>query len=279
MNEDTVRLTTAQAIIRYLANQFIEIDGEELRLCGGGFGIFGHGNVTCLGEALYEHRTELPLYRGQNEQSMGFAAAGYAKQWLRQRFMFCTASAGPVVHSASRGSSRSRSNPASWKPVLPPIRNGSTTYRRFSDLSGWSFRSRARTRRTASPTGRKFPTSHDQRETGSFQRSPTTPVRFWNSLDCPATSGRCPPTTRDGTRRTPDDAPFGAKARQPSFPGCRVLPWRRSKLRIAVSPPRALPRRPGCAPCARRRGRPATSGSPRLPARAGDLRRVSRPSR
>jgi hypothetical protein len=94
MNDGTVRLTTAQAIIRYLANQFIEIDGEEMRLCGGGFGIFGHGNVTCLGEAL-DHRAELPLYRGQNEQSMGFAAAGYAKQWLRQRFMFCTASAGP----------------------------------------------------------------------------------------------------------------------------------------------------------------------------------------
>jgi 3D-(3,5/4)-trihydroxycyclohexane-1,2-dione acylhydrolase (decyclizing) len=95
MNDGTVRLTTAQAIIRYLANQFIEIDGEEMRLCGGGFGIFGHGNVTCLGEALYDHREELPLFRGQNEQSMGFAAAGYAKQWLRQRFMFCTASAGP----------------------------------------------------------------------------------------------------------------------------------------------------------------------------------------
>ena len=95
MNDGTVRLTTAQAIIRYLANQYIEIDGEEMRLCGGGFGIFGHGNVTCLGEALYDHRAELPLYRGQNEQSMGFAAAGYAKQWLRQRFMFCTASAGP----------------------------------------------------------------------------------------------------------------------------------------------------------------------------------------
>ena len=95
MNEDTVRLTTAQAIIRYLANQFIEIDGVEMRLCGGGFGIFGHGNVTCLGEALYDYRDVLPLYRGQNEQSMGFAAAGYTKQWLRQRFMFCTASAGP----------------------------------------------------------------------------------------------------------------------------------------------------------------------------------------
>ncbi len=91
----TIRLTTAQAIIRWLSNQFIEIDGQEMHVCGGGFGIFGHGNVTCLGEALNSVREELPLYRGQNEQSMGFAAAGYAKQWLRQRFMFCTASAGP----------------------------------------------------------------------------------------------------------------------------------------------------------------------------------------
>ncbi len=95
MSDSTVRLTTAQAIIRYLENQFIEIDGEKQRVCGGGFGIFGHGNVTCLGEALYNAQDKLPLYRGQNEQGMGFAAAGYAKQWLRQRFMFCTASAGP----------------------------------------------------------------------------------------------------------------------------------------------------------------------------------------
>ena len=93
--QGTIRLTTAQAIIRWLASQYIEIDGEELRVCGGGFGIFGHGNVTCLGEALHGMQEELPLYRGQNEQGMGFAAAGYAKQWLRQRFMFCTASAGP----------------------------------------------------------------------------------------------------------------------------------------------------------------------------------------
>ncbi|HDZ72772.1 MAG TPA: 3D-(3,5/4)-trihydroxycyclohexane-1,2-dione acylhydrolase (decyclizing) [Aurantimonas coralicida] len=92
---ETVRLTTAQAVIRYLASQYIDIDGSEKRLCGGGFAIFGHGNVTCLGEALYDHRDELPLYRGQNEQSMGFAAAAYAKQQLRRRFMFCTASAGP----------------------------------------------------------------------------------------------------------------------------------------------------------------------------------------
>ena len=95
MEQDTVKLTTAQAIVKWLSSQFIEIEGTEQRVFGGGFGIFGHGNVTCLGEALYNHREELPLYRGQNEQSMGFAAAGYAKYHLRQRMMFCTASAGP----------------------------------------------------------------------------------------------------------------------------------------------------------------------------------------
>ena len=91
----TIRLTMAQALTRHLVNQYIEIDGQKVRLCGGGFAIFGHGNVTCLGEALHNFKEELPLYRGQNEQSMGFAAAAYAKQKLRRRFMFCTASAGP----------------------------------------------------------------------------------------------------------------------------------------------------------------------------------------
>ena len=93
--DKTICLTTAQAIIRFLASQYIKIDGVETRVCGGGFGIFGHGNVPCLGEALYDHKDVLPLYRGQNEQGMGFAAAAYAKYHLRQRFMFCTASAGP----------------------------------------------------------------------------------------------------------------------------------------------------------------------------------------
>lgn len=88
-------MTVAQAIVTWLANQFIEIDGQLQRVCGGGFGIFGHGNAPSLGEALYQARNDLPLYRGQNEQSMGFAAAAYAKAHLRRRFMFCTASAGP----------------------------------------------------------------------------------------------------------------------------------------------------------------------------------------
>jgi 3D-(3,5/4)-trihydroxycyclohexane-1,2-dione acylhydrolase (decyclizing) len=95
MAVNTLRLTMAQALVRYLAAQFVEINGKPERLCAGGFGIFGHGNVTCLGEALYNHREDLPLWRGQNEQSMAMAAVGYAKQQLRQRFMFATTSAGP----------------------------------------------------------------------------------------------------------------------------------------------------------------------------------------
>lgn len=92
---ETIRLTVAQALVRHLAAQFIEVDGVRTRLCAGGFAIFGHGNVTCLGEALYTHRDDLPVWRGQNEQSMAMAAVAYAKQKLRQRFMFVTASAGP----------------------------------------------------------------------------------------------------------------------------------------------------------------------------------------
>ena len=59
MSESTLRLTTAQAIIKYLTNQFIMIDDEKTRICGGGFGIFGHGNVSCLGEALYNAQDAL----------------------------------------------------------------------------------------------------------------------------------------------------------------------------------------------------------------------------
>ena len=106
----TIRLTAAQAIIRYLTAQYIEVEGETTRICGGGFGIFGHGNVTCLGEALYDARADLPLYRGQNEQSMGFAAAAYAKYHLRRRFMFCTASAGPGTANLLTASALAHAN-------------------------------------------------------------------------------------------------------------------------------------------------------------------------
>ena len=110
MTQETITITVAQAIVRWMANQYIVIDGNEQRLFGGGFGIFGHGNVTCLGEALYDYRQELPLYRGQNEQSMGFAAAAYSKYHLRQRFMFCTASAGPGTSNLLTSSALAHAN-------------------------------------------------------------------------------------------------------------------------------------------------------------------------
>jgi 3D-(3,5/4)-trihydroxycyclohexane-1,2-dione acylhydrolase (decyclizing) len=85
----------AQALVRHLAAQKIIIDGREQQLFGGVFAIFGHGNVICLGEALYEARAILPTWRGQNEQSMGFAAAAYAKAHGRRRICVATSSVGP----------------------------------------------------------------------------------------------------------------------------------------------------------------------------------------
>jgi 3D-(3,5/4)-trihydroxycyclohexane-1,2-dione acylhydrolase (decyclizing) len=88
-------LTMAQALIRHLSAQRILVDGREQCLFGGVFAIFGHGNVTCLGEALYEARDALPTWRGQNEQSMGLAAAAYAKAYHRRRICVATSSIGP----------------------------------------------------------------------------------------------------------------------------------------------------------------------------------------
>jgi 3D-(3,5/4)-trihydroxycyclohexane-1,2-dione acylhydrolase (decyclizing) len=91
----TVRLTTAQAIVRYLIAQRTMIDGEEAPLFPGVFAIFGHGNVTGLGFALDEARDALPTIRGQNEQGMALAAIGYAKAMRRRQIMVATSSIGP----------------------------------------------------------------------------------------------------------------------------------------------------------------------------------------
>ncbi|MCH9780384.1 MAG: 3D-(3,5/4)-trihydroxycyclohexane-1,2-dione acylhydrolase (decyclizing) [Alphaproteobacteria bacterium] len=92
----TVTCTTAQAIVRFLCAQKIVLpSGEIAPYFAGAFGIFGHGNVTCLGEALYAHRDQLPMWRGLNEQSMALAAVGYAKARMRQQAMVATSSIGP----------------------------------------------------------------------------------------------------------------------------------------------------------------------------------------
>ena len=95
MTQGTVRLTMAQALVRYLCNQVTEIDGERVPLFAGVFGIFGHGNVTCLSEALEQVQDQLPTWRGQNEQSMALAAIGYGKAKLRRQIMVATTSVGP----------------------------------------------------------------------------------------------------------------------------------------------------------------------------------------
>ena len=95
MAQKTVRLTMAQALVRYLAAQRTEVAGENLSLVAGVFAIFGHGNVSGLGEALQYQRNELPVYRSHNEQAMAHAAIAFAKANKRRRLMACTTSIGP----------------------------------------------------------------------------------------------------------------------------------------------------------------------------------------
>ncbi|HUO45572.1 MAG TPA: thiamine pyrophosphate-binding protein, partial [Acidimicrobiia bacterium] len=92
---ERVRLTVAQAIVRYLLGQFIILDQQRVPLFAGVFAIFGHGNVTSLGEALEPVQDRLPTWRGQNEQGMGLAATAFARARRRRQIMVVTTSIGP----------------------------------------------------------------------------------------------------------------------------------------------------------------------------------------
>jgi len=91
----SVRLTVGQALVRFLAAQEVERDGERQRFFAGCFGIFGHGNVAGLGQALQQHEDLLPYVQGRNEQAMVHMAAGYARQRNRLATWACTTSIGP----------------------------------------------------------------------------------------------------------------------------------------------------------------------------------------
>lgn len=95
MAQEQIKLTTAQALIKFLNNQFIEIDGRRERFVTGVFTIFGHGNVLGIGQALEENPGKLKVYRGCNEQGMAHIAMGYAKQNKRQKIIAVTSSVGP----------------------------------------------------------------------------------------------------------------------------------------------------------------------------------------
>lgn len=93
--DQTIRLTVAQAVVKYLQVQYSERDGKKRRLIPAMWGIFGHGNVAGLGQALAEVGSDLPFYQPHNEQSMVHTASGYAKSNMRLSAFACTASAGP----------------------------------------------------------------------------------------------------------------------------------------------------------------------------------------
>ncbi|WP_439850946.1 3D-(3,5/4)-trihydroxycyclohexane-1,2-dione acylhydrolase (decyclizing) [Pseudomonas syringae] len=91
----TTRLTMAQALVKFLDNQYVEVDGVQSKFVAGIFTIFGHGNVLGLGQALEQDSGELVVHQGRNEQGMCHAAIGFAKQHLRRRIYACSSSVGP----------------------------------------------------------------------------------------------------------------------------------------------------------------------------------------
>ncbi|KML27891.1 3D-(3,5/4)-trihydroxycyclohexane-1,2-dione acylhydrolase (decyclizing) [Priestia aryabhattai] len=92
---ETVRMTTAQALVKFLNQQYVEFDGKQHQFIKGIFTIFGHGNVVGLGQALEEEPGNLDVYQGRNEQGMANAAMAFAKQKHRKQIMACTSSVGP----------------------------------------------------------------------------------------------------------------------------------------------------------------------------------------
>ncbi|MCY6957140.1 3D-(3,5/4)-trihydroxycyclohexane-1,2-dione acylhydrolase (decyclizing) [Clostridium brassicae] len=91
----TIKMTTAQALVKFLNQQYVEFDGKQERFVKGIFTIFGHGNVVGLGQALEQDPGELEVYQGRNEQGMAQAAMGFAKQKHRKQICACTSSVGP----------------------------------------------------------------------------------------------------------------------------------------------------------------------------------------
>lgn len=91
----TQRLTMAQALVKFLDNQYLSVDGVETKFVAGVFTIFGHGNVLGLGQALEQNAGDLVVHQGRNEQGMAHAATGFAKQKLRRQIYACSSSVGP----------------------------------------------------------------------------------------------------------------------------------------------------------------------------------------
>jgi 3D-(3,5/4)-trihydroxycyclohexane-1,2-dione acylhydrolase (decyclizing) len=155
------RLTTAQALVRFLANQYVERDGVEHRFFAGVFGIFGHGNVAGVGQALQQYSGELTYYQARNEQAMVHTASAYARTKNRLGAFACTTSIGPGATNMVTGAALATINRL---PVLL--------------LPGDAFASRA-----PDPVLQQLETPHD----GTFSVNDCfRPVsKYWDRVDRP----------------------------------------------------------------------------------------------
>lgn len=108
--QETIRLTMSQALVKFLQAQYTEYDGEEQRFIPAIWGIFGHGNVSGLSQALWEYGDELPYYQPTNEQSMVHAASGFARTKLRLQTFACTTSIGPGATNMITGAATAHIN-------------------------------------------------------------------------------------------------------------------------------------------------------------------------
>tara|TARA_B100000029_G_scaffold411294_1_gene413591 strand:- start:538 stop:2382 length:1845 start_codon:yes stop_codon:yes gene_type:complete len=124
----TVSLSCSHALIKYLISQKIIIEGKKMPIFAGAFGIYGHGNVACIGQAMEEYQNELPGYRGHHEQNMALTGIGYARAMRRKQIFVATSSVGPGSTNMVTASAVALSNRL---PIL--LLPGDTFANRFPD--------------------------------------------------------------------------------------------------------------------------------------------------
>lgn len=161
MPGETIRLTMGQAIVKFMINQYVEVDGEVDRFFAGLWGIFGHGNIGGVAQASQQFANDLPYYLGRNEQSMVHSAIGYAKLKNRRQCMACLSSIGPGATNMVTGAATATINRI---PVLL--------------MSGDTFAERVQ-----GPVLQQLETEHSQDVSANDAFRPV--VRYWDRLSRP----------------------------------------------------------------------------------------------